>query len=54
MNNHFQRKTLQGLAASTVASLIQHREDIDDLVNDQHITMCLKDEVADFVDSESE
>ena len=33
------RKTLQGLAASTVASLIRHGEDIDALINDQHITM---------------
>ena len=48
------RKTLQGLAASTVASIIQHGEDIDALINDQHITMCVKDEVADFVNSESE
>ena len=44
-------KTLRGIAANTVAKHLKNKEDIDILVDAQHIPKSLKPLVADFIDN---
>ena len=45
------KNTLRGMAANSVAKLLKNKEDIDALVDDQHIPKSLKPLVADFFDN---
>merc|ERR1719147_496118 len=45
------KRTLKGMAANSVAKLLKNKEDIDALVDDQHILQSLKPLVADFIDN---
>merc|ERR1712142_874467 len=45
------KNTLKGMAANSVAKLLKNKEDIDALVDDQHIPQSLKHLVADFIDN---
>ena len=45
------KKTLKGMAANIVAKHLENQEDIDALVDDQHIPQSLKPLVADFFDN---
>ena len=45
------KRTLKGMAAYSVAKHLQNKEDIDALVDDQHIPKSLKPLVADFCDN---
>jgi len=44
------KKTLKGMAANSVAKHLKNKEDIDALVDDQHILKSLKPFVADFIE----
>ena len=45
------KNTLEGMAANSVAKRLKNKEDIDALVDDQHIPQSLKPLVADFFDN---
>ena len=45
------KRTLKGMAANIVAKLLKNKENIDALVDDQHIPQSLKPLVADFIDN---
>jgi len=48
------KNTLEGMAANSVAKHLKNKEDVDALVDDQHIPQSLKPLVVDFIDNDDD
>ena len=48
------KNTLEGMAAYSVAKHLKKKDDVDVLIDDQHIPQILKPLVADFIDNDDD